>query len=569
MPTPRRSLPDKPYREFTQSEAGTAITLSQAPEGRENRLFIEGDHWQGGAGWVGPRPQAGEAGSEVVMAEIQKGFTSRNAVLEVTDRHTQGVVGREPAWGFVVARDMEDDEEPTEAEQGQIDEAEALLTEWWNTRNIAQLLQNAVATSLHQERGLLRVYIPRGLLVTRETQGADGVVRSAQVATAKDIKEALDLIYVDAPHPETAVVLEDPSDMQPVSMHNFSVGNKRFSDICYIDVPTGKTVLRRVGTGISDAEGEVHSWELGGRLLMHQLERRLLISKQVQQQQRALNLAESMIPRNVVTGGFLERIITNAKMPGRYVDDPDAEDGTGRTWVPFDFYTGAGTTNVLSGITVTDREGNESLTSPGITFREPVSPKASIEAREAHYASILNEADQLHHLISSDAVASAVSRVEARLDFVMSLKATQAPLEAMGRWLIETVLALAETVAGKEGEFTEDLRADFTCRLQAGTLTAEEQTVIVERVEKGLLDRETAMSMLGVDDVDAAIQRINAQPGSMLAMRQQQAEVVAAWINAGVTIDVAAQLAGFDKDSDEYKLLSAPVDPTKTRVVTQ
>lgn len=537
-PLARATLPDKPLTEFTVEEVGQAILSKQAKEGAVNQKFIDGDHWQGSLGWIGPYPT--DIGAAKVRADIQKGFTSRNVILEVTERHSTGVVGREPDWGYAPRRDMDELERPTANETALIDEAEALMTTWWDKRGIYTMLRTIVEYALHQGRGVVRIFVPKGKMV-------DGV------ATANSIEEALSLIYVDAPHPREAAVLVNEETMEPVGMYRFSIGNYNYADIYYTD-EEDKSVIKRVG-GPNPERPEVYTVDIGKRLLMYQLDRRLLITTQVQQQQRGLNLAESMVPRNVITSGFLERIIFNAMLPGHYEDDP--EEPTLKRFVPDPYYAGAGTTNFLNGIKFTGRDGEEQVANPTAVFREPIAPKPTIEASSAHYRSILNEVDQLHHLISGDAISSAVSRVEARLDFTKSLTTTQAPTEALGRWILETVLAFAETIANQPGRFTGELQAHFKCRLTAGHLTPEEQTVLIERVDKGLTTKEDAMHLLGVDNVDVAIAKINAQPGSMLGMREKQAIVFKLWLDAGATPEQAARLTGVAPDSEEFKILAA------------
>ena len=66
---------------------------------------------------------------------------------------------------------------------------------------------------------------------------------------------------------------------------------------------------------------------------------------------------------------------------------------------------------------------------------------------------------------------------------------------------------MAAFFAGQPGRYA-GLRAVFDCRVDAGPLTSEEQGEIIRQYEAGLLDDETAMSRLGVDDVDAVKAKI-------------------------------------------------------------
>lgn len=562
-------MPTKAVRDYDYNEVAGAIKKQQHPQAPANQLFVDGDHWQGGQGWIGPTVQPNEEGGPQVVAEIKRGFVSRNATREVVIRHRDGVVGREPSWAYGPARPMEDDEEPTEQEQAAIDEAEAAVTRWWNRRGVQRRLQDVVDLLLHQGRGELRLLVPRGRLVRSEqpAQG-DGDTTTTTVYQApavKDLEAALRLIYLDTPHPNSATVAEDPETLEEVSLLTYKVDDRDVAELCYLEDPLAPedeavTLLRVTGSG--GGADQTHRYGLGGRLLLHELRRDLLVTQQVQEQQKALNLASSMVPRTVVTAGFLERVITNAKMPGYYVADASAPGG--KRFVPLPMAFGSGTTNFLQGETHSDRDGTTRVASPGVHWREPVSPKASIEAQNAHYGNILHECHQAHYLITADATASAVSRVEARVDFINSLRGTQAAVEQAGRWLLDTLLALAAAIMGQQygSSLAARLRADFSCRLQVGQLSAEEQRVVIERMEKGLLSQEDAMVLLGVDDVDAMLQRINGQPGARLELATKQAEAFQAWVDAGAPEEFAAEMAGLD-DEQKAALLS-PRDPTAT-----
>lgn len=546
----------KRLSEFTVSDAQESLRKAQPREGPVNEAFIQGDHWQGGRGWIGPMPGPNEPGAAKVVGQIMRGFVSRNAVLETVQRHANALIGREPRWGLSPRRALKDTERPTNEEQALIDEAEAVLTEWWNTRGAHEALQRVVELALHQERGVLRLFIPEGRL--RPAPATDGQAGAAMVAQAATVELALDMVHLDTPHPTSAGVFDDPYTMDPVSLYVHKDDDVDVLDITFVrrndDGTLGDTVYRRVKQNQDNPSDT--TLPLGGRLLLGQLKRPLMINQQVQEQQRALNLAESMIPKNVITGGFLERIMRGAQIPGHFVADNTAEGG--QRWVPGEYETGPGTTQWLKPIVVTDAEGRQHLSNPDVTFRDPISPKASIDAGAAHYRSILHEVDQVHHLITGDAIASAVSRVEARVDFMHSLRRTQTPLERLGRWLIEAVLAVAEAVMGEPGKYTEVLRADFVCRMQLSQLSAEEQRALMEMVQARMIPREDAMSMLGTDDVDVALAKINGDPTSMLAVREQQAKALRAWLDAGVIMEVAVKLLGLTEEDQKLLLNMDP-----------
>lgn len=569
-------MPYKPLRDTSLSDANQVLSKAQAPLAKINQRFMDGDHFQDGEGWIGPWPGAHETGAAEVRNEIKRGFVSRNAIAEVVHRHKNGVMGREPAWNFTTRRPLKQDEKPKDTEQALIDAAEAAMTGWWDKRKVHKALQQAVEYGLHQGRGVVRIFFPRGRAVQVKRRNAAGEEETVTVVQAPTLEEALDQIFVDTPHPSKAAVMEDSETMQEVGIYSHKSDDKDILEVTYSD-GFGKDAMTTLRVEVSaDNTVRTFTYPLGGRLLMAQVERPPLVSEQVVEQQKALNLAETMIPRTVTTGGFLERIILNAQMPGEWVNDPNSP--TGRRFQPAPFYTGHGTTNFLAGKEYRELDGSVRIANPSVFFRDPVSPKPSIEAGDAHRMHILNETDQTHVSIAGDAFASAVSRVEAKTDYLSSLRTTQTSVEAVGRWLIETVFALAVEIVRSSGgtlpapDMMDQLKAEFRCRLQVGHITPEEQRAIKELVEGNLISREDAMTMLGTDNVDDALAKINSQPGAYLDISEQQAKVFKAWLDTGAPEEFAATMAKLTPEQvAELKraLATAPADPAADPAVQE
>ncbi|HEU5099214.1 MAG TPA: hypothetical protein VFU22_09355, partial [Roseiflexaceae bacterium] len=386
------------------------------------------------------------------------------------------------------------------AEQALIDEAAAVLTEWWDERGIHTLLQETVATLLLGKRAVLRLFVPRGAL-------------QAGRVPQRALRDALFTIYAHQPDVTGATLLTDPVTQQQAGVHLYtetellepSTGETR-AEITAID-EQGRTVLRILGND-NQATEEADPLQLGGKLLLHELKRPLLITEQVRSNQRQLNLAKTMLGRNVVQGGFLERIILNGQVPGEWVDDPSAADG--KRFVPKPFKVGAGTTNFIAGATYQDADGNTQIANPSVVYRDPVSVDTFVATDRTAYQSILEETHQVHALISGDATASGESRKQARADFEQDLLKTKAQVDRAVRWLLETALALAAQFSGQPGRYAS-LRATCECRLDTGPLSADELRLNQELSGgKQIYSQETAMSRSGVEDTDAEKARIAA-----------------------------------------------------------
>jgi hypothetical protein len=271
-----------------------------------------------------------------------------------------------------------------------------------------------------------------------------------------------------------------------------------------------------------------------------------MVTEPMRVQQRAHNLALSMLPRNVVTGGFLERVIRNAAQPGYWTYKADGI--TKDKWIPRPVKWGAGSVVWLEGIEGQDPiSGKATFTNPDITYRPPTDVKPTIDAAAATYQTILEEARQAHVLMDSEASPSGKSRVEARKDYERSLKLAKPVVERAGRWLFETVLALAEALMtnGDGTGLLEEYRADFMCMLDTGALTPEERDQNIKSMQAGTLPHEYAIAGEGIDDVDAALTKINSQTGVVLTELKQRVDIVAV-LAPFTTLEAAAQVAGLD-----------------------
>jgi hypothetical protein len=533
-------------------EAREIIRKDLHPLTKSNRLFVEGDHFQNGSGWVGPAPRLGERGYQEALSIIKQGFTSKNIIAEVTERHAAGIVGREPSWSL---SPVEGEDPESEELQELISEAERLLTVWWDKRGVPELIMSAITTLLWSSRASIRLYIPAGFVSVDEDTG-ESVLQEPGT-----IEEALEMIYPEHPDPEQSTVHQDPDTKRFITIYAYKRGRKDYVELSYLDEGGEETVLRTISR---DSDEVFDPLPLGGRLLMHEMRRPLLITEQVQQGQKAVNLAISTIPRTVVTAGWLERTLLNAQMPGQWTKDPDTGE---ERFVPAPYRTGPNTTNFVQGIEYRDEKGATVISNPSIHHRDPVPATSAIEAKTAHYRDILEEVDQPHVMMASDATASARSRVEARGDYLNSLRITNPRVESMGRWLLETVLSLAEALTGAPGKYTDRLRAVFRTRLDVGHLSPEEQRMIQEQVEKGLMPREWAMEMMGIDDVDSAIDLMDTTPDSRLGVMKKRLENMKLATEAGMSLQTAAELVEFDEEALE--IIQRPRNPVEDEEVLE
>lgn len=584
--------PPSPFDSWKYKEADEAIddafenqTIDVAPEGNGivpgaggtpmfyprvspanpiiiNRRFFQGDHWQNGDGWIGPHPEIGNTKFQAAMQEIANIFTSKNVVRETVIRHALGVVGRNIQWGFAPIAPIDSaDGKPPEDTQRLIKEATNIITPWLQSRKVATLLRDAVCTLLLSERAGVQLMIPPGL--AEENENGELVIRAASVA------DALKFIYPEHPLPDNACVIMDQMTKQEAGVWRYEVDEKNDElsssetpvvngakrnrvAICFVD-EDGDTVIR-----VFDEDGDaapVQSFlDMGGRIPMFEMRRNALITLQVQQAQRALNLAETMIPRTAVTSGFMERVLIDAQLPG----EPEIIEGeeTGR-WIEKPFYTGAGTTNFVESSTFEDEEGKIKTKNADIKWREPISPEGAIKASDKHYRSILDEVSQLHVVMAGDSNPSGSSRLTARIEYLATLQLTQGEVESAFRFIVDTALAMAEALSSTPGKYTNVIRAQCACRLDAGPLLPAERAAIEMSIGK-TISQPTAMMLVGVEDVEAELARMAMDPFSLAEFGSKVGDALNKLTAPGAPVDGAARFIGIPEERIKLLLQGDP-----------
>jgi hypothetical protein len=534
---------------WTANNAREALALQLPEFVTRNRAYIEGDHWEDGKGWIGPKPDVGENGYAETMAAIELAFTSRNVIAEIVDRHKNGVIGQEPRWRFTPKRFLQPGEQPSEQELTDISQLEAMVTGWWDKRKAISVLQQATRNVLFATRGPVRLYVPKGSLT--EVNG-----RLMAEIEAGDLEAALDLIWPEAPDPESATVYQDPDTMKQIGIiKEVDRQGRETWTLCYENPDDPEMTTIRVLNDEENADdlGVVYELPMASRITIEEILRAPLVNEQIIQGQRALNLALSMIPRTVVTAGFLERILLNAQMPGEFVEVKDSSGKViGKKFVPGTPVFGAGTTNYVAPIAIEEDDGKGGLrtvlTNADVKWREPVDPTFAVNAKVAHYQDILEEANQAHILITSDATPSGNSREQARAEYEASLNETKPHADAVGRWLLEAVVSMAEALAGVPGKYTATYRAIFECNVDTGPLTPDESRNFYDAADRGYLSAQGAMELAKVVDVDSELARIKAEGSGNVGQMVQRATALKLLSEASFPLSVAVKVLGFPEE---------------------
>jgi hypothetical protein len=545
---PALAFANTPYIDWNGTDAREALSSQLGDHLPANRLMYEGDHWLRGDGFIGPKPAPNDKDYEETMSLIELFFTSRNVIREVVARHAGGVVGKEPRWRFAPRRFLKPGERPTDQEIADIALIESFLTEWWDRKEVIARIQDAVANAMWSDRGPMLLRIPDGLVA--QDAGVPGLFLKRG-----DLAGALDYIWPEAPEPETATVYRDPDTKREIGIVIVWNSDGTTTTHVFFLMPSETKPERTIHRSFPDATtvSAQIDYNYGGRLPMEEIRRPRIITQQILQSQKALNLALTMMPRAIVTSGFLERIILSAQLPGTFTDIKDASGRViDRRFVPSAPTFGPNTTNYVNPIVIEEDDGRGGvksiMSSPDVKYRDPTDPKPIITAKESHYQDILEECDQAHILIQSDATPSGRSREQARVEFEKSLNKTAPHVNRVGRWMLDTVLAMAEEIAGIPGFYTNRYRAIFECNIDTGPLTADEKRQVMESGNQKYRSSQSVMELLDVENPDAEFARIQAEGVGTIGQVAEMALAAANLSKAGFPPEIVGELVGLPPD---------------------
>lgn len=485
-----------PFQDYTQDEALSALKSNDV-ETKATLDYLAGDHWQMGKAWVGPPDPDVVNRPTVLEQKIKPIFVSKNIIKEIVEAHRDAVIGQEPDWSAATREALPEGQEVSTQTQALIDEAEMLTTEWWDSKRIHQAIKDATTNVIATGRGPLRLFVPTAF-ISEDGTPAPG-----------DLKTWLGRIFLSAPDVDQQALIVDEDTQAVGGVYAVEREKKKRAELSFVD-DDGETVLRIYETDskvVIDADPQ----ELGGNLLHFEMQREPLVSEQIRQNQALFNTTLTMRTRNVGVGGFPERTFLNARPPSHLERDPD--DPGKQIEVVDNFKVGAGVTNFVQGHPVEDENGNiVKITNPSLSYRDPVKVDTFDKTERVAYHNILEEARQLHRAMSDDATAAGVSRIQAKGDFVSSLRDTKPQVDAAGRWALETALALAAALSGSPGRF-KALRIRFDSKLDIGPLSPDERRVIREETqgERPLRSVPSAMKEIGIDDPQAMIEEIAGQ----------------------------------------------------------
>lgn len=503
------------FYNYTEEDARKLLVIHADGSNAYRALkFYSGDHLHSRDEWRGPRPNTGDGqADELVWQDIERSFISYNLVKEVADRHTFGVLGREPMWSFDLKRQRRRKSAADSEGSPLVDQLDDLIIPWWDKRKILILFRRAVINLLLTGRGHLRLYVPPQSLSQR--------LRNRQ-------RE----VYITIPEPGKATVYCDPVTMQEIAIYSYKRGEENVTEVSFLN-DDGMTVIRtlrgeskeslldKARTGFAamlNAIGirsndivDTVTLDLRGHLHIYEMRREPLINTQFLQLQCLMNMALSMLPRNVILGGFLERIYINIQKPrvkqlkaGSTTEYEEVETTS--------VQAGPASSTFATGMPRYNEEGMlVGYESGDVRFREPIPVKTFEDTIRIGYEKGLHQGHQAHIIDPGSGEFGAEARKQARDDYEKSLLMTKVECDAAGRWILEAAGTLLANFSGVSllSTILDNHRASFDSRIDIGPLNSEERRMMQEEVGKELMSRFSYMNRIGVDDPNAEVELIN------------------------------------------------------------
>lgn len=557
----------KPYDELTADDAHTMVGPGEDRAWIEsNRKFYDGDHWQGGEGIAEALPPPSHITYQTVKRGIARMFTSENHIKEVVNRRRDGVLGQPVRWRMVDRSAVEKASSPTEQESTALRELNASMREWYVQKHVHEALREFVRIGSLEDKAYLRIIIPSG--------------RLRDAAKIDTIDEALDLIYVEALGRNEMTFVRDRLTNNKAGIFAYSDDpeagptdpiatgrSQKTAEICWVDLPSGMTVLRRVRSGMAALRGKGGSApiieleeveiDLGRRMTMYEGTGMLLVDEPVRQQQRAVNTTLTHMLVDSRSSDFRQRIFLNAQPIGSIIKDPETGN---ETTVAATTVAGLDTDLFLRGVEEELADGSIRIKDAEVRTIEPGSAQRYRDGIATYRAGLYRDTHQLHIELSQLSTSTGDARQQAMSDFELDLKFMKGRVDGAGRWLLMTVYLLAQYLADQATDDSE-FDVEFDSIITLGPVDPDTRRVLAEEVRLGTRSRRTAMAEANIEDPDAELSIIDGDEVFTANRREKQAEIIQKLVQSGASLEGAIRFAGVEDDAVIQDLIEMESDP--------
>lgn len=576
---------------------------------QHNIDLYKGDHWLNGEGNIGITASPDDPQQAEIGLKLQRRHISSNKIKEITLRQRNAIFGVEPTFDFTVRRPLKkvdkmipdpsfikpppDPNDPTPApapdpapagdntpvdpkapapdkkpqkdaaplipdptglkvnepllpdEEALVNEAREAYLAFWDDQKPLKAFKQALTNRLLTGRGAIRIFVPARFV----SLDANGKPRARK---AKDLKEAMKMIYIEAVAPDVSRVAEDVFTRDLLGITKLqrqtkSEGTLDYLEISFVDdldrtfiglydkaasaanksgaaalaaIPAPAAPADRAPAALPPASNQESATaktdapaaasplpsdiilsdplELNGKLPIFEMKGEPLITPQMRRQQYLVNHAFTMAGFVMTEAGVSEMALTNVELETETV-----KDSAGRTKeVPKRLKRGGASVNNFIGVETVGKDGSAQLATPGIHFKEPSSVKTMQEGKDLGYSAMLEESCQQYADISGDANISGESRIQATSDFILFSGDFKTDADQLGVWAGETVLNYAACLCGRAGAYYE-IRHTFESKLRVSLPTSDERNTSISEMNAKIKSRQRAQMDAGITDPDA------------------------------------------------------------------
>lgn len=468
-------------------------------------LIESGNFWQDAQRYVGPLPAPGDVGGWTLL---RKSFAPILKLRECLNRHVRGVIGREPQFEAML-----------DGAQPLADAADSATGAAWYNEQEHKLARAIVTRLLSTGSAFIRYDVPPGLV-------SEGVDRNTGEPTmgvsAADWQAGYALTYLELCPRGTASITTDSLTKKKTSFYSYveesESGQKtKCIQVSWLDADK----ITRVRVVKSNAPADEWAVDCGGNLLVLEANIERMITPDLLRLQDIVCSIATMVKVNTDVAGYPQTDAIDIAKPSIRVAAPTTENpnATRLEAVPMAsgprsmraWYSEVARDN--DGNVITADDGKPIMRSGSVQYRDPVSSQPLRDDIDMFNNEIYTACNQRHIAQQSRGNTSAEYLIEMRADYADSLLETQPDLERLLSNAFKARLCMAAFLAG-DGEALETFKAGYVrvaLMLNAGPISGGQAQEILARVAAGLLSKETAMILLGIDDPDAELDKIKAQ----------------------------------------------------------
>ena len=479
----------------------------------ENWDLYNGEHFKY---WVGSFPSEKHPNREKLIAELKKAFVFANLVKEVANRHVDALISEAPDI-TAKPRNAPTTDAITEGEETTDPvayDAENTIREWLETQTTLTIsdydddvnpLTQAVVKMVVGGKGYLRLFS------RKRYQKSPNLNQRVSLHCPEN--SAIAMVYDDEGSLEAIEYLFDNGKIErqvldpETGILNFTIYDSREAQL-------------------SDRPSTIeppYSLDLNYNWSIFALNATPIITDSVITLQNSINLVLTMLGRNVVTAGFLERLLLNAQSPGSFKED--AQGDLQFVADPNGFSTGAGSVGWVSGLPIGDPRNPEGYTTPEAVFREPVAVDSFEKSLEIFTRRLYHETGQGHILTQGDGSISGVSRIQLSQDFRSTIRRHCQAVESILNNMFYSAIMMLSHLDGEKTDKFKSVTITTKLRLSDHLASPEEIAQIRDNFTAGIMSHPTTLGLLGIDDVQVELDMLAEEKEAKMTEMAQTLEI--------------------------------------------